>query len=549
MNNKVAHSDYSDDTPIDWYQEADVVVIGAGAAGICAALEAHERGAKVLLIDRFEGGGASGYSGGVIYLGGGTEQQREAGYQDSPDNMFNFLEKEVGDAVTPETLRRFCDQSAGNLKWLESHGVTFSGEHYSGKISYPPEGKFLYFSGNEKVESYTKIATPAPRGHRVCGKGWTGNVLMTTLIKSVNNSGIGKLWHARACRLVTDNDNKVIGVELCKLPDEMSDKHMAFYRKVNPLQPFNNTKAQKAIADCFKFEESNGKRVFVKANRGVILTTGGFVNNDRMIEQYLPGYAAFTQHMLRLGSLGCDGSGIQMAESIGAALGKMDRKSVGRSISPPNKLLEGIIVNTQGERFVNENAYSCILGESIGDQPNGKAWLIVKGETFWQAVKKSFRLDGSFKIFYLPFLLNAFFGGTKRARSIEKLAGKCGIDARNLVREIELYNKALSTGEPDRLDKLQDYCLPLEGKSLYAINLSLDNKFSFTMLFTLGGLKVDEQTGQVIDIQGDAIEGLYAAGRAAVGVCGNSYYASGGSLSDCVFSGRRAGRCSVESCR
>ena len=80
-----------------WDLEADVVVIGFGAAGACAALEASAGGAEVIVLDRFCGGGATALSGGVVYAGGGTVQQLQAGVRDTPEAMFGYLSHEVGE--------------------------------------------------------------------------------------------------------------------------------------------------------------------------------------------------------------------------------------------------------------------------------------------------------------------------------------------------------------------------------------------------------------------------------------------------------------------
>ena len=71
-----------------WHAETDLLVVGFGGAGACAALEARERGLEVLALDRFAGGGATARSGGVVYAGGGTPYQREAGYSDDAEAMF-----------------------------------------------------------------------------------------------------------------------------------------------------------------------------------------------------------------------------------------------------------------------------------------------------------------------------------------------------------------------------------------------------------------------------------------------------------------------------
>ncbi|MFX8668498.1 FAD-dependent oxidoreductase, partial [Acinetobacter baumannii] len=80
-------------------------MVGFGAAGAAAAMAANSAGADVLVVDRFDGGGATARSGGVVYAGGGTRQQKALGYSDTPDAMFRYLRNETGDAVSEATLR------------------------------------------------------------------------------------------------------------------------------------------------------------------------------------------------------------------------------------------------------------------------------------------------------------------------------------------------------------------------------------------------------------------------------------------------------------
>ena len=120
-----------------WDDVADLVVVGLGAAGITTAIEARERGADVVVLDRFEGGGATAISGGVFYAGGGTHIQEEAGVQDTVENMYRYLSMEVQDAVADETLRDFCETSAATVKWLTDRGVPFLGNLCPVKTSYP----------------------------------------------------------------------------------------------------------------------------------------------------------------------------------------------------------------------------------------------------------------------------------------------------------------------------------------------------------------------------------------------------------------------------
>ncbi len=129
---------------VSWHEEADVLVIGWGAAGASAAIEARSQGAEVIVIDRFGGGGASALSGGVVYAGGGTVYQQQAGYDDSPQAMADYLRHEVNGVVSDETVQRFCNESVANLQWLEALGVRFAATMPKYKTSYPPDGIFLY---------------------------------------------------------------------------------------------------------------------------------------------------------------------------------------------------------------------------------------------------------------------------------------------------------------------------------------------------------------------------------------------------------------------
>src|SRR5690625_4871383 len=203
---------------LGWDDEADVVVVGFGAAGACAALQAHESGASVIIADKFEGGGTTALSGGVVYAGA-TRFQKDAGFEDNPEEMFKYLSLEVGDIVEPETLRRFCSESASNLEWLIKQGAT-----YGGRLAGPDEaydvalsaGASLYFSGNEYVKSYAEVAKPAPRGHITVGSGFgsKGVHLFAALRGAVERANITLRLRSPARRLITDSNGRVVGVEV-----------------------------------------------------------------------------------------------------------------------------------------------------------------------------------------------------------------------------------------------------------------------------------------------------------------------------------------------
>jgi 3-oxo-5alpha-steroid 4-dehydrogenase len=157
-------------------------------------------------------------------------------------------------------------------------------------------------------------------------------------------------------------------------------------------------------------------------------------------------------------------------------------------------------------------------------------------------VKRARQQLGSQTLWFQRIQAEAFLNvGRKKAGSIEELAAKAGIDPEALARTVSEHNDAIDGGAPDPMGKPDDFRVKIGQGPFYLFNVSIKtNMLNPCPMLTLGGLVVDEETGVVQTTSGDAIPGLYAAGRAAVGICSNSYV-SGLSLADCVFSGRRAG--------
>jgi 3-oxo-5alpha-steroid 4-dehydrogenase len=526
---------------VSWDDTADIVVVGFGAAGASAALEVSERRptADVLVIDRFEGGGATALSGGVVYAGG-TRHQREAGYDDTAEEMFAYVSREVGDAVSEQTLRRFCETSSDNLEWLERNGVPFGSAVMTEKTTYPPNGKYLYFSGNENTTAHAAHAKPAPRGHRTVGKNWTGYVFFDALRAAVERSGARLMTHSPVRRLVIDTQGAVIGVEVWRIPKSGHRRHQRLFRKVNPTRPLQNRRAERAIIKAEILENSFRDHLLIRARTGVVLATGGFIYNAGMLEQFAAKNCADNQmSLVRVGSMGCSGSGIRLGMSVGGAVGKIDKLALARNMAPPNGLLRGLIVNKAGRRFINEDAYAGNVGEAICAQDDAEGWLILDRHTLKQVLRQLLPTgDGNFLLLKLPTLGNLLFGGTRRARTIDALARKCGIDPAGLSDELARYNAAVTAGV-DPLGKAGEYLSPVTRQPFYAINIALANQLAPTLSMTLGGLSVDEDTGGVRRSDGSSVPGLYAIGRSAVGICSNVYF-SGTALADCVFSGRRA---------
>jgi len=524
---------------IDWDASADVVVVGFGGAGVCAALEAKAGGAEVLAIDRFDGGGATALSGGVYY-GGGTRHQREAGFADTAEQMFEYLKLETGSVVSEATLRRFCEESNANLQWLESHGVQFAGTLADPpKCDYPGAGKFLYYSGNELSPGYANVASPAPRGHRAVGEGLTGYNFFGPLQRAALANGVSVLTHTIARQLVVDGRGRILGVKaICFNPAGAAlRQHEKLIRRVNSglflIPDITRWYARRLES----IEARHGRPFFIRARRAVVLSTGTFSYNRSMVAHFAPRY----ERVMPLGTVGCDGSGVQLGMSAGGAVARMDNIYVSRRVNPPEDYVKGIITNPTGKRFINEDAYNGKLGRAIGEECAGHAWIILDRPLYKNALAWAKPGPGRHWFFEcLPLFINLIFT-IRRATTVRKLALECGMDPDVLSQSVADYNSDCETGY-DRLGKAPKYLTNgLRKPPYYAVDISIDRRSYPAQSFPLGGLVVDESTGQVKRDNGEPVPALFAAGRTALGVPSN-FYVSGMTLADCVFSGRRAGR-------
>lgn len=524
-----------DESEQQWDGRFDVLVVGLGAAGVAAAIEAADRGARVAFLDRFEGGGTTARSGSVMYAGGGTALQKRLGVEDDPESMFNYLKHEVQDAVSPETLRAFCEQSADNLQWALDNGVTYSGKLFSHKISYPVHGNSLYYSGNELA--YASEAKPAPRGHLPDGiKRFTafGPAFIGPLIKSALKKGVVPIRQSRVTRLLTNREGRVVGVEAQQVPAGTwaAVRHRFLSRWAALLQIYFAPAAKGLVRKIEAIEKYQTRTVRYQASGGVILATGGFILNRAMTDAYLPKY----KRAMRLGTPSDLGEGHALGVSVGGVAERMATATAWRFINPPADWPKAALVNRAGQRYVNEALYGATIGTKMMEEHNGEAILIMDKRLFETSVANL-----NLKNARLVTLLQAktAIRIAKSADTIEALAERCKIDADTLKETLRQYNCAARSEIPDVFGKSASDMAQILEAPFYAIDMSV-GKGDITSVITLGGLRVSETTGEVLDQHHQPVGGLYAAGRAAIGVASNAYI-SGLSIADGVFSGRRCG--------
>jgi 3-oxo-5alpha-steroid 4-dehydrogenase len=259
-----------------------------------------------------------------------------------------------------------------------------------------------------------------------------------------------------------------------------------------------------------------GEMTAVRARRGVVLTTGGFILEDRMLDQHMP----FVKGVhLRVAADGDDGSGIRLGMAAGASTTYMDKASISLPVAQPWGLKRGILVNRQGQRFVNEEAYYGQVGEAALYHNDGHAWLIVDDEIFEQPE-------------YPPREISAV------GETPAELERELGLPEGSLEATLGLYNRHAEGKRDPVFHKAEEYVQPIVKPPFGAFDCNVES--SLYAAFTLGGLECDVD-GRILDPEGNAISRLYGAGRATSGLSSGGY-SSGLSLGDGTFFGRRAGR-------
>jgi 3-oxo-5alpha-steroid 4-dehydrogenase len=260
-----------------------------------------------------------------------------------------------------------------------------------------------------------------------------------------------------------------------------------------------------------------GETVSLRARRGVVLTAGGFIFNDDMLRQHCPPLARGT---FKVGTEGDDGRGIRMAQAIGASVRSMYAGEVSLPITPPRTLIHGILVNGRGQRFINEDTYMGRVGQSGLYEQDGEVYLVVDEAAYevnWMGLAASWVCE-----------------------TAEQLESEIGLPVGSLQATVDLYNRHAERGEDPMFHKGRDWVRPLV-PPLGAFDLRVGP--APYAPFTLGGLETTVE-GEVLDLSGDPIPGLFAAGRTTAGVCSFGY-ASGLSIGDSTLFGRFAGKSSA----
>lgn len=461
-----------------WDFETDVAIIGFGATGACAAIEARVAGARVMLFERSSGsGGASALSGGEIYIGGGTDAQKAAGFDDTVEDFTAYLKLAGGPCADDAKCERYGHEALAHYQWLKDQGVPYRGNYLPGKVIEPTDDSTLIWSGSEAAAPFYKSAKPAPRGHVIQHMGWGGGRPLVDILEA-RARDLGTEIHvdARAVALIT-----------------------------------NGTRVAGAVVRI------DNKDRFVSANKGVVLATGGFVFNDAMRRKYCP-------DSFRVNSpIGDkdDGIGIELGASVGGDPIHMDQFFTTCPWTIPVDQAHGVFVNLAGQRFINEDCYHGRVSRCAVDQPGGKVYLLLDSAHFTQP------LD----------LAGITIAGT--GETWEEVEAELEMPAGTLSTTMHFYNTHAREGRDPLFDKQAPILRSLDQSPFVALECNFET--SYFSFFTLGGLKTSADA-EVLDRAGQPIPGLFAAGRCTSGLPAWGHgYSSGMSLADCTFFGRYAG--------
>jgi tricarballylate dehydrogenase len=490
--------------------EFDVIVVGAGNAAFCAALAAQEKGARVVVLERapeVENGGNSRFTAGAIrFAYRGIDDLREVMPDLTPDEIANtdfgtYTEDQFFEDMfrvtryrtDPALCERLVKSSFSTMHWLRSKGVRFVPIY--GRQAFKIDGKFKFWGG-------------------LTVEFWGGGPgLVDQETKIAQKNGIEIRYNARVTSLI-HKDGVVSGVK---------------------------------VVENGVSRDLNGKTV--------VLACGGFESNPEWRTKYLgPGWELAKVRGTRFNT----GEGIRMALDIGASpYGNWSGcHAVGWDYNAPefgdlavgdnfqkHSYPWGIMINARGKRFVDEGAdfrnYTYAkYGRRILEQPDQFAWQIFDKKVI-HLLRDEYRIKRVSKV---------------SANTLEELVAKLeGVDPKGALAEIKAYNAAVRKDinfNPNVKDGRGTDGLEVP-KSNWANTIDEAPFEAYQVgcgiTFTFGGLRIDSDTGQVMNSDMQPIQGLYAAGEMVGGLFYFNYPGGTGLMSGAVF-GRLAGNAAAEAC-
>lgn len=487
-------------TTYDEEKTADVIIVGAGGAGLSAAISAADNGAKdVIIIEK------TNRTGGNLNLTSGsmsaaeTSLQKEAGIEDTKASFVEDIMKNGAQLGNRELVEAFVNENTDMFEWMLEHGLAdneFSVDRATGsKAVFAPEHQL-----------YSVQRTYKPKADDKEHYSSAAHEVLDQYLKTVSNVTID--FNTDGVKLLANDKGQVLSIE--------------------------------AVTE-------DGKTVKYTANKGIVMATGGYSGNFKLMGKYAEHGADY------LSSTTSMGEGIRMMQEVGAKVDEEAMKYIptfpmGVQTGPQSGTIGstytwkagGICVNQEGKRFVNEQEGRVDVREvALEEQPGA-----VQYDIFTDKIVADLSANGGdmmYKLYFDPETGRAK-NLVKSASSLEELAALINVPAEALKETVDNYNKAVDGELEDEFGRSFDatpsaYSLAvnkIEGDKYYAIPLKA------LVVMTLGGVSIDTQT-HVLDEAGKVIPGLYAAGEVTGGIWGKFVSGGTGVMGPITF-GRIAGR-------
>ncbi|GAA6114554.1 flavocytochrome c [Apilactobacillus apinorum] len=436
----------------------DVVIVGSGATGLISAIQAAELGLKPVVFEKMDklGGNSTRASSGMNAAE--TYVQLNHHVVDSFEDFYNDTYIGGGKQNNVELLKYFTSHAGLTIDWLKQHGIELEDLTITGAMN-------------------------TTRTHRPNSQAPIGAYLVTSFLQIIEKMDI-EVYNNVSVDKITRDDERITGVVI---------------------------------------SDGNGNQHQV-AGKAVLLATGGFGANKELIGQYrkdLTSYRTTNQE-------GATGDGLKLATDVGAALVDMDQIQVHPTVQQDNdhafligEAIRGegaILVNTDGNRFVNELDTRQKVTDAINEQDTKHAYLILDAEVVDHAPAVRF-YDS--------------IGMVVHGQTIDELANNIDVDANNLAKTIETWNQAV-VNHDDQFGRKTGMNRQLNHPDFMAIHIAP------AVHYTMGGIKINHYT-QVLNQDDQAINGLFAAGETSGGLHGNNRI-GGNSIAETVVFGRQAGQ-------
>lgn len=480
------------DLPGSWDMEADIVIVGAGGAGMAAACTAKEAGSSVLVLEK--GGVTGGDTAlcGQTFLGPWISKQKEAGIDES-------IERYISDMANSYSHGAFAEQ--GRELPAETPFTQLQTELTEETLQWTSETIGIGWECDLTAPT-TEGVLPQPGWNTVAGRSWMAMAPDASIMNGFNkvaaDMGIDVRLRTEVDRLIKDGSGRVVGV--------------------------------------WAYDE-NDAPLAIKAAKAVIVATGAFTSNRGMMERYLP----VTRGIQGGGCYGATGDGIRMVRSAGGSVSELDLGCHwypfeaatnsgqfsttmvffgGLEGQVPVSQMPGVLLNYDGERYVSESDGYHLIGRATAQQPGQEAWYV---------------FDSSPAVAEMILGIIQYNNRVVQADTLDELWKITRLPADAAAASIEAYNAAVAAGSDEAFGKLLDNCQPVAQGPFYAINIRPKP------YCTYGGVDTDLDA-RVVDESGAAIPGLYAAGVVTGSYAAREGFYYNGGLAQALIFGRLAGK-------